>query len=114
METGFTYKEIGGGSFWPKDTDEGTALIGVLLSKEQGKSNFNGEPQLVLTFELPDGSVRKVGVSAGLKSAEPQMRQGRAYKITYEGKKKGKGPNPFKAFRTQEIENYDPAQVVPF
>lgn len=112
--TDFKYKPIGGGSFWPKDEDEGKALYGVLLSKDLQTSRFNGDQQVVLTIECADGSIKKVGVSSGLKSSEPSMKQGRAYRITYEGKRKGKGPLPFKAFRVDEIENYDPAQVVPF
>ena len=110
-----TYKPIGGGSFWPKDGDEGTSLIGVLLAKEQTTSRFDGKEQIVLTLQKPDEDIKKVGVTSGLKSSEPYMKPGRAYRITYQGKEKGKGPLPFKKFQVAEIENYDPKHFeVPF
>ncbi len=110
------YKPIGGGGeFWPKDSDEGTSLIGLLVAKEEVENRFNpGTSQVLLTFQTADESMKRIAVSAGLKSKEPYMHQGRAYRVTFEGRKKGKGPLPFKSFSVSEIENYDPAQVVPF
>jgi len=118
METTVKYVPIGGGGgWWPKEGDEGTSLIGVLTGRREEPSKLKaGTIQRILIFRKPDGTSVNVSVTAGLVRDEPLLEEGKAYSIPYEGKKKGKGPQPFKSFgQIQRLDGYDPSEfVVPF
>lgn len=114
-ETKATYTRIGGGSFWPESDDQaGTATIGILKGFDTQKSKFSEEPQKVLVVEHADGSIRNISVSTGLQRAAEQMEVGKAYRITYEGRKKSRRGQPFKSFVVDLIDGYNPDDVVPF
>lgn len=111
-ETQAKYKRIGGGDYWPKDSDQGTSLLGILKGRTEEAGKFGS--QVVLHIETPDGGVKLVSVTAGLKRANDQMSEGKAYRITYTGRQQGKGPLPFKRFEVDLIEGYKADEVVPF